>query len=460
MQSDEPGPRYTATANEGVNAEINVEINVEALDGVFWPRLMHRWFVEYNPLYLLSATLVLGGIWLLSQEAAREGSVIGQLGLAALAEVYAFALIGGAALLWRIALRRPAVLLALLAVLYQGDLTLHVETCAYLGAVGRWASVLWVALFAVKLVALGWALELRPSRSALVVPMLGAAGLALLPHVFREVGPDGRASALALVAFSVGAAALWTHRHVESAVGFDVRGRRALRGTWLLWAILALAHVGYMATEHQLDLWVLLPVATLLCGRVMENELKVWVLVVFTLVGVTLAFPAAVSSFALAGGVVLALRALRTPVGPVAPVARPVEPYRGALPAPPTLEVARFGLAPRLARERLLLGAAVCGYLALWTLFWSGGSWPAHHLALDLALFVVFVGAAVRARRWLRLTPVGLNFAHLAAQIGWLGAPEGALEWGLASVSLGFACLLVSLVVSWRLRPSSCPYPT
>src|SRR2546428_6384931 len=26
-----------------------------------WQRLFHRWFVEYNPLYLLSATLVLAG---------------------------------------------------------------------------------------------------------------------------------------------------------------------------------------------------------------------------------------------------------------------------------------------------------------------------------------------------------------------------------------------------------------
>jgi hypothetical protein len=39
-----------------------------------WRRLMHRWFVEYNPLYLVSAMLVLGGIWLLSREAAACAS--------------------------------------------------------------------------------------------------------------------------------------------------------------------------------------------------------------------------------------------------------------------------------------------------------------------------------------------------------------------------------------------------
>ena len=66
-------------------------------------------------------------------------------------------------------LRRPAVLLALLTVLYQGDLTLHTETCAYLGGVGIFASVAWLAMFVAKLYALAWALKRyrlagRPTR--------------------------------------------------------------------------------------------------------------------------------------------------------------------------------------------------------------------------------------------------------------------------------------------------------
>ncbi len=109
----------------------------------FWRRLMYRWLIEYNPLYLLSAALVLGGMQLISRGLAENGSLYQQVGVAAIAEVYAFALIGGAALLTRIGLRRPAVLLALVTILYQGDLTLHTETCAYLGWVGWLGAGAW-----------------------------------------------------------------------------------------------------------------------------------------------------------------------------------------------------------------------------------------------------------------------------------------------------------------------------
>jgi hypothetical protein len=78
-------------------------------------RLLHRWFVEYNPFYLLSAMLVLVGMTALAHAAAQAGSGEGAIG-----EVYAFSLIAGAALLVRIRQRRPAVMLGLLTVVYQG----------------------------------------------------------------------------------------------------------------------------------------------------------------------------------------------------------------------------------------------------------------------------------------------------------------------------------------------------
>lgn len=456
MQSSAPAEENPAYARVPNGADTYASGDDAPSDAsAFWRRLMHRWFVQYNPLYLLSATLVLGGIWLLSREAAREVSVVGQLGLALLAEAYAFALIGGAAFLWRIELRRPAVMLALLAVLYQGDLTLHLETCAYLGVTGRVASAVWVALFFTKLLLLARALELRASRSALLVPTLGALALAALPHIFREVGPDDRTAALGLAVFIVGAAACWTSRQVHSAVGFDVRGRRALRGTWAAWTVLGLAHVAYWSTEHQLDLRVLMPVAALLCARLMESERKVWTLAALTLGPAAFFAPTALSSLSLGVAVVLALRAFRSPeTAPTCEPPPPVAPYRGAtLQAPPAPAVQRFELAPRRARERLVLGAVACLYLSAWTVSWTGGAWPAHIPLLDLLLVVIFMGAAMRARRFARLAPPVVAFGHLAVQVGWLAAPATALGWGITSVGLGFACLLVSLLMSWRLRP-------
>ena len=71
-------------------------------------RLLHRWFVEYNPLALASAMLVLVGLNLLSKGLAERASVSGALGVALVAEVYALALISSAALAYRIRAQEAA----------------------------------------------------------------------------------------------------------------------------------------------------------------------------------------------------------------------------------------------------------------------------------------------------------------------------------------------------------------
>jgi len=418
-----------------------------------WRRLMHRWFVQYNPLYLASATLVLGGIWLLSREAAGEAATFGHLSIAALAEVYACCLIGGAALLWRLELKRPAVMLGLLAALYQADLTLHVETSAYLGGVGYVSSIAWVALFMLKLRALAWALGLRLSRSAFCLPSAGAMTLALLPQLFRELGPDSRTVLLGLFVFGLGAAASWTSRRVESESGFDVRGLRALHGTWILWAVVGLAHVCYWSSEHELELAVLLPVAALLGARHLERERHVWALGVFVIFATAVLLPVALSSVALMTATVLVLRARRAVVQHEAPQPELVSPYRERAPELVVRPmITHFEPASLEAQRRLLLGAAVSLYVGLWTLGWSGGPWPQHMLILDATLVLGLTLAFYRSHRLVRLAPVVATLAHLSIQRGWVSAPEGAHQWGLASVGLGFAFLLGSLAVSYRLR--------
>lgn len=417
-------------------------------------RLMHRWFVEYNPLYLLSAALVLGGLTLVSQEAARHASLVGELGVAGIAEVYAFALIGGAAFLTRIGLRRPAVMLGLLAVLFLGDLTLHVETCAYLGVVGRVAAGLWLVLFVAKLVLLAWAFELRPSLSAWLVPVLAALGLAVLPQVLREVDEGLGTALVALWVFGIGAAGLWTERAVRSAVALDVRGERALRGAWVLLGLLSLAHAFYWVWEHHLQIAGLLPALMLLGARWLRRERSLFGLVASTLILVGIFAPPWLSIAGLMGAVVLVLRAVRAPSSnrPIAP-APPPEPYREAAFAPPPPDhVEILGLAEPRAIERLVLGALACVHLSVWTMGWSGGEWPEHSFALDLGLAVACAALAYRTRRPLALAPVAVTYLHLFVLLGWITVPRGAMQWGLSSIGLGFFFLIASLLVSWRLR--------
>lgn len=44
-------------------------------------------------------------------------------------------------------------------------------------------------------------------------------------------------------------------------------------------------------------------------------------------------------------------------------------------------------------------------------------------------------------------------------ELGWLTAPQSHLQWGAATIGLGFALLAGALVTSWRLRSGRPPRP-
>jgi hypothetical protein len=239
-------------------------------------RLFHRWFVEYNPLYIVSAALVLRGVNLLSH------SVNLQLGVPAIVELYAWSLVAGAAILNRVGLRRPAVMLSLLAVVYQCDLTLHTETCAYLGMTGALASIVWLASFALKLFALSRAMHLRVARSAFAVPILGASMLVVVPRVvqFGDAHTSGVIASSAL--FFVLAAGLWTSREIESRHVLGDWGRTVLRratlAVWSIWTAAFVVHIAFLFSQRTMDASALFPLPFVLATRYVRREAFVWLL--------------------------------------------------------------------------------------------------------------------------------------------------------------------------------------
>jgi hypothetical protein len=432
----------------------------------FWQRLLHRWFIEFNPLYLVSAALVLGGMNLISRGLARGGTLYGEIGVTAIAELYAWALIAGAALLTRMRLRRPAVMLALLALLYQCDLTLHTATCAYLGTIGIFAAVAWLASFICKLYALAWAVELRPSRSAIAVPIFGALGLATLPRYFGLLDAHTTTTIVGLWVFALFASGLWTARDVSGAMTLDAWGRtvleRARRATWVMWMVLTVGHVLFWSAEFSLEPSVLLPVALLLSTRWMRGEAAIWCVVSITLLLVGVALPSFFSVTAIMAAVVLSLRAFRQPLyATVAVRPEPTAPYRAptAESGPPIHSAARvsFATATREAMLRLLTGALFGVYMSVWTTGWSGGHWPMHLLPLDLLLTATVLLLVWKAHARVVLAPLAATYFHLGVQRGAICAPESILQWGMTSVALGFGLLVASLVATWRLRHSGRP---
>jgi hypothetical protein len=420
---------------------------------------MHRWFVEYNPLYLVSAALVLVGVNVLSAELVRKGFLLGQLGVPAIAEIYSWALIGGAALLMRIGLRRPAVMLALLAAFYQCDLTLHTETSMYLGWVGSLAAGLWWMSFVAKLVALCWAVHLRARRALLAIPSFAALGMVMVPRYLPAL--DGHTGGLLVGGwvFAVFAAGLWTPRNLQPAKQLDAWGTtvlgRSLRAVWAMWGTLFMLHVLFWCSERGIDVAVLLPVAVLLATRSVRRERSLWATVLATLVVVAIAMPGRLSFTALLCAAVLGLRALRAPVFEQAARApTSAGPYRGSEQdegSPARMHVT-FVRAPRDAMMRLLTGSLFAAYLSAWTLGWAGGPWPDHLLALDAMLtLAVALGAWKLQLRW-PLAGLATTYMHYAVAVRIIGPPKTTLQWSILSVTAGFVLLLASLAVSYLSR--------
>jgi len=417
-----------------------------------WRRLLHRWFVQYNPLYLLSATLVLGGTTVLSRAVVTQRIFHGGLAIGAITELYAVMLIVSAAVLVRMRQRRPAVLLALLAVVFECDVTMQVETYAWYGTVGVAASGAWVLLAMGKLWGLSRALRLRASASAWGTIALGASGLAAFPHLLRGVGPSATWTLVAAWLFAVGASALWTRRRVICEDSMDARGRRCVRGTWRLWGGALLAHVAYWSTDVRgFDAVVLIAALGLLSARWMRRERHVWALCAATVVGVALLAPAHLSLIAFLAAATLLLRALRGPARVLEAAPAPSSPYRVASTSDDPTPRVVFVRASQPALHRLCVGAASALYLGAWTAGWSGGPLPDHGLVPDLAFALATALMLWRWRAWLAAAPFAATQLHLAAELGWIRAPRDALELGGAIVGAGFVVLAAGLLASWRL---------
>ncbi len=427
----------------------------------FWRDLFHRWFVKYNPLYLVSAMLVLVGLNCVSQGLAHEGSLYGPLAVGLLAEIYAAALIGGAALLTRMGQKRPAVLLALVAVVYQADLTLHTETCAVLGGLGLALSALWLGIFVAKLAFLGWALRIRIDRRAGLAAITGAVGLAFIPYGFSRLGAGGSGTLLAVFVFVLGA--LFPRRPSEcvtSQVDLDPWGntvlRRSVRATWTIWGILLGLHVAFWAMEAPIDLARVLPAVGALALARHRNEARVWA---FSLGGMALvAFfrPTHLSAAAVLVAMTLLLRAfsrLRS-VRIVSPSSDEASPYRvnvdeSAVRGVSTVAFEEcFARVSQPERLRLCTGTWAAAYVGVWTFGWNGGALPPHVLLVD-ALFLSF-GLLMAWRLGARLVlafEAAIVGQGLAAS-GLLPRPHSLVQWGAVALVLGFVLLFGSVAVS------------
>ena len=164
--------------------------------------MVHRCFVEYNPLYFASSMCFLAGVFLLARELPRDAWP-SKFGIVSSTEAYQFLLLGGAALLLRAGLKRPAAILGLTALVFLLDVALNSErVLSHVGLVSvapgmraRHAiptSVGLALLGPVKLWLLARVFRLRSARVPLAIASVVVLAGPLIPYLTEIVHPTRR----------------------------------------------------------------------------------------------------------------------------------------------------------------------------------------------------------------------------------------------------------------------------
>jgi hypothetical protein len=360
--------------------------------------LLHRWFVQYNPLYFASALFVLLGVFLLTRDPLDWAR--GQLGLAALIQLYELALIGAAAFLFNLpGQRRPAVILGIVALGFLFDVTFRTEALASVGHELLAASVLCGALFGVKLWLVARALRVRLPFLHGAAWTLGGVMLALGPQLIRN---DRVLIAASWLGIALIAIAVWSRPVLRMRVALDhwghiVAGRMTAIAP-LFWALLYWTHVLAWCGIYDLALTPLcLAPAVVLVPFIVRGEWQTWIAAAIAM-AVMWSSPAAFAL--LAAG--LALKA-----------------HQHGLP-------------------RLYIAAVMAAYMA-------GPKWIAPALWISLATVGVLVLLAWRFR--LRSALAAALIFAVPALVPWLPAKAG--QWGALLVAAGFVALGAGVALNW-----------
>jgi hypothetical protein len=159
-----------------------------------WRDLLHYWFVQFNPLYFISAMCILFGVFLVARNMetlAPKSPERAQLVLLAVIQAYEWLLIGGAALLaLRARVVRPAVILALLEAVFLFDCTFRLESIVFLGPLAYWLTAAWFLLTLLKVRLLAAALRLQLPGRVLAAVGASALGIVVAIHWLSQPGTD------------------------------------------------------------------------------------------------------------------------------------------------------------------------------------------------------------------------------------------------------------------------------
>lgn len=406
-----------------------------------WRDLLHYWFVQFNPLYFISAMCILFGVLLVARNIetlAPKSPERVQLMLFAIIQAYEWLLIGGAALLaQRARVVRPVVILALLEAVFLFDCTFRLESIVFLGPLAYWLTTAWFLLTLLKVRLLAVALRLQLPGRVLAAVGANALGLVLAIHWLSQPGTDkllvlqfaawyGTLVMLLLGSRLPAIPSAFTDSEAQLLMVYRcVRGGfRLLVGFYFyhLWSYILLAadpEITGPAILPQAGAFFLLQVV------IRRRDADLWKFALLT--------------------------------------------FGAALPASSSVPYAALLLAAVLgyrvwggARSGLAVAAALAAYTGVWLFGMTAWSDPLPRLpalmswqSVGLAAVLVFI--AWRLRDPLASALLASGVVYLCYRHGALWLPESELAWGILLLVVGFIALGAGIAINWWFRGKAPP---
>ena len=402
-----------------MNPNNSSTIQATGPNNTYFQQLFYDWFVRYNPLYFVSAACFIFGVLLVSKGIQNVEGIDGQILLTGVIELYQIGLLAGAFILYRIFNQvRPAVILAVMNIVFLFDCTYQTEHLSFAEFIGEISSVIWVLLFVAKILALIWIFRLKVPVVGFILPVLAAIGIAAGPYLLYYTYIDAVVIHLLMTWYGVVLAAVffWFRPVVGCRNTLNERCNTVLaritNAAWMIWAGFYLFHLISWIRFYDVNVSLanIAPVFIILPFISNREELS-WV-------SGLAAFPASLvnpslfcfNAFLL--GLVFCAKAWRD------------------------------------RHPRLYIGGILCFHFALTTVLWTDGSFPdsSQWLIALCALSLVAIGWAYRLTSAFIVASIwGFIFWHPRG-------PRDIIEWGTLFIAIGFVSLATGVILNWKFR--------
>jgi hypothetical protein len=383
-------------------------------------KILNYWFVQYNPLYFISVLCFLFGVYLVSTGLNKIQFIEGQIFLTLTIEVYEILLLSGSFILYRTArTSRAAVILGIMEISFLFDCSFQTEQLSSIQNTGIGWSIFWIIMVIIKINLLIWIFRLRVPLIARIIPVLGAAAIAIAPYILSFSNINKNLFHLYFSWFGVILAfiVIWFRMAILCKDDLSEWGKtvllRCTTAAWMIWGGFYFYHLIslgvffniHLTSAHIAPFCIIIPFF-------FDEEKYIWGSLILSVL-FSLAQPPVFWFACLCSLIVFVLKGWK------------------------------------IRKYTLYIGAVLSFYFLCLTIFWQKYPFPEPELWLNIVtgLLMLFIGWRYRLLSALLFAGVGILIFLISR-----GRHYTLIQWGIFFISVGFIAMIFGIFLNWKQR--------